>query len=143
MKLKQISVFLENKKGRLWEALECLSKAGVNIRALSIADTSEFGILRLIVPNPDKAKKSLEKASFTVRENDVIAVGVTDQPGGLAAVLKVLNEADINVEYLYAFVEKSGQKAVVVLRTENIGAGVKALQKGGVPVLSPEEVYSL
>jgi hypothetical protein len=143
MKLKQISVFLENKKGRLSEALECLSKSSVNIRALSIADTSEFGILRLIVPNPDKAKKALEKANFTVRENEVIAVGVTDRPGGLAAVLKVLNEADINVEYLYAFVAKSGEKAVVVLRTENINTGIKALQKGGITVLSPEEVYSL
>jgi hypothetical protein len=143
MKLKQISVFLENKKGRLWEALECLSKSGVNIRALSIADTSEFGILRLIVPDPDKAKKSLEKAHFTVRENDVIAVGVTDRPGGLSAVLKALNEADINVEYLYAFVAKSGEKAVVVLRTENITTGIKALQKAGIPVLSPGEVYSL
>ncbi len=143
MKLKQISIFLENKKGRLWEALDALAKAGINIRALSIADTSEFGILRLIVPDPDKAKKALEKSKFTVRENDVIAVGVSDRPGGLAAVLKVLNDADINVEYLYAFVEKSGQKAVVVLRTENVNSGIKALKDKGITVLSPEEVYSL
>jgi hypothetical protein len=143
MKLKQISVFLENKKGRLWEALNALAKKHINIRALSIADTSEFGILRLIVPDTEKAKKVLEKSGFTVRENNVIAVGVYDKPGGLAAVLKVLNDANINVEYLYAFVEKSGKKAVVVLRTENINSGIKALKAGGVTVLSPEKVYSL
>lgn len=143
MKLKQISVFLENKKGRLWEALNTLSEAKINIRALSIADTSEFGILRLIVPEPDKAKKALTKSNFTVRENDVIAVGVPDKPGGLAGVLAILNDKGINVEYLYAFVAKSGKKAVVVLRTENINSGIKALKEGGVTVLSPEEVYSL
>jgi hypothetical protein len=143
MEVKQISVFLENKKGRLWEALDVLSKAQINIRALSIADTSEFGILRLIVPDPEKAKKVLAKSNFTVRENDVIAVCVSDKPGGLAGVLKILTDADINVEYVYAFVEKSGEKAVVVLRTENISKGKTALKKAGVTVLSSKEVYSL
>lgn len=143
MEVKQISVFLENKKGRLWEALNALAAAQINIRALSIADTSEFGILRLIVPEPDKAKKILENNSFTVKENDVIAVGVPDKPGGLAGVLKVLTDADINVEYVYAFVEKSGQKAVVVLRPDNINKGKKALKRAGVSVLSSQEVYSL
>lgn len=143
MEVKQISVFLENKKGRLWEALDVLSKAQINIRALSIADTSEFGILRLIVPDPEKAKKVLAKSNFTVRENNVIAVCVSDKPGGLAGVLKILTDADINVEYVYAFVEKSGKKAVVVLRTENISKGKKALKKAGVTVLLSKEVYSL
>lgn len=143
MEVKQISVFLENKKGRLWEALDVLAKAQINIRALSIADTSEFGILRLIVPDPEKAKKVLAKSNFTVRENDVIAVSVPDKPGGLAGALKVLTDADINVEYVYAFVEKSWKEAVVVLRTENINKGKKALKKAGVTVLSSKEVYSL
>jgi hypothetical protein len=143
MKLKQISVFLENRKGRLWEALDALAKADINIRALSIADTSEFGILRLIVPDPDKAKKILAKGSFTVRENNVVAVEVADSPGGLADCLKVLSDSDINVEYLYAFVQKSGEKAVVVLRTENTDAGIKALKAGGIPILSAEQVYAL
>ncbi len=143
MKLKQISVFLENRKGRLWEALDALAKADINIRALSIADTSEFGILRLIVPDPDKAKKILVKGSFTVRENNVVAVEVADKPGGLADALKVLSDSDINVEYLYAFVQKSGQKAVVVLRTENTDAGIKALKAGGISILSAEQVYAL
>jgi hypothetical protein len=143
MEVKQISLFLENKKGRLWEAMEVLSKAKINIRALSIADTSDFGILRLIVPDPEKAKKVLTKSNFTVRENDVIAVGVSDKPGGLAGILKVLTDADINVEYMYAFVEKSGKKAVVVLRMDSISKGKTALKKAGISVLSPKEVYSL
>jgi hypothetical protein len=143
MEVKQISLFLENKKGRLWEALDTLAKAKINIRALSIADTSDFGILRLIVPDPDKAKKVLAKSNFTVRENDVIAVGVSDSPGGLAKILKILTDADINVEYMYAFVAKSGKKAIVVLRTDSISKGKKALKLAGVTVLSSREVYSL
>ncbi len=143
MEVKQISLFLENKKGRLWEALNVLAKAKINIRALSIADTSDFGILRLIVPEPDKAKKALEKNNFTVRENDVIAVGVSDRPGGLAEILKILTDADINVEYMYAFVEKSGQKAIVVLRTDSISKGKKALKQAGAMVLTAQQVYSL
>lgn len=143
MEVKQISLFLENKKGRLSEALDVLAKADINIRALSIADTSDFGILRLIVADPDKAKKVLAKSNFTVRESDVIAVGVADKPGGLAGVLKFLTDADINVEYMYAFVEKSGKKAVVVLRTDSISNGKKALKKAGVTVLSSRDVYGL
>ena len=143
MKVNQISVFLENKKGRLLEALETLAKTRINIRALSIADTSEFGILRLIVPEPEQARKALEKDGFTVGENEVIVVGVDDKPGGLADILRMLKSANLNVEYLYAFVARSGNKAVVVLRTENINSGIKALQKGGAKVLSSREVYSL
>ncbi|HMK48848.1 MAG TPA: ACT domain-containing protein [Thermodesulfovibrionales bacterium] len=143
MEVKQISLFLENKKGRLSEAMDVLAKAKINIRALSIADTSDFGILRLIVPDPEKAKKALTKSNFTVRESDVIAVGVSDTPGGLAGVLKVLTDADINVEYMYAFVEKSGKKAVVVLRTDSIAKGKRALKKSGFEVLSADKVYNL
>jgi hypothetical protein len=143
MKVKQISIFLENKKGRLYEAIDTLAKAKINIRALSIADTSEFGILRLIVPEPDKAKEALEKSGFTVRENNVIAIGVSDQPGGLSEALKILNDAQINVEYLYAFVEKTARKAVVVIRTEKADAAVKALKDSGVTVLSAKEIYNL
>ena len=143
MKLKQISIFLENRKGRLWKAVNILSNAKINIRALSIADTSEFGILRIIVPEPAEAKKILEESDFVVKVSDVIAVGVSDEPGGLDDILTVLNNADINVEYLYAFTEKKREKAIVVLRTEDIDAGIKVLEDGGVPILSPEEVYSL
>jgi hypothetical protein len=123
--------------------MDVLANAKINIRALSIADTSDFGILRLIVPDPDKAKKILAKSNFTVRENDVIAVGVSDRPGGLAGILKILTDANINVEYMYAFVAKSGKKAIVVLRTDSITKGKQALKKAGVKVLSSQEVYSL
>jgi hypothetical protein len=143
MKLKQISIFLENRKGRLWKALNILSNADINIRALSIADTSEFGILRMIVPEPDQAREILEEANFVVKVNEVIAVGVSDEPGGLETVLQLLNKSDINVEYLYAFVEKKGEKAMVVIRTEDIDAGVTALEKGGITLMSSEEVNVL
>jgi hypothetical protein len=143
MKLKQISVFLENRKGRLWKALNILSVAKINIRALSIADTSEFGILRIIVPEPELAKHILEEANFVVKVNDVIAVSISDEPGGLDSVLEALNKLDINVEYLYAFVEKKSENAIVIIRTEDIDAGINALEKGGVTVLSSEEVYGL
>ncbi|MGZ7043437.1 MAG: ACT domain-containing protein [Methanobacterium sp.] len=143
MKLKQISIFLENKKGRLKKALTILKEAGINIRALSIADTSEFGILRLIVPDPEKAKSALEKENFVVKVNDVIAVEVHDEPGGLEKILEILNKADINVEYIYAFVEKKGKKAIVVLRTEDIDAGIKALESEGSTILSTNDVYEL
>ncbi len=143
MKLKQISIFLENKKGRLWKALSILRDADINIRALSIADTSEFGILRLIVPDPQKAKSALEDGNFVVKMNEVIAVEVHDEPGGLDQILEILNKVDINVEYIYAFVEKKGEKAIVVLRTEDIDAGIKALESGGAIVLSSKEVYEL
>ncbi len=143
MKLKQISVFLENRKGRLWKAINILSGAGVNIRALSIADTSEFGILRMIVPDPDVAQKILEENNFVVKVNEVIAVEVLDEPGGLDNLLGVLNKADINVEYLYAFVEKKSDKAIVVIRTEDVDAGIRTLEEGGISIVSADEINLL
>lgn len=143
MKLKQISVFLENRKGRLWKALNILSNANINIRALSIADTSEFGILRMIVSDTDQTKQILEESNFVVKVNEVIAVGVSDTPGGLEGVLQILNKMDVNVEYIYAFVEKNGEKAVVVIRTEDIDAGLTALKNGGITILSEEEIKSI
>ncbi len=143
MRVKQISIFLENKKGRLLEALKALGREKINIRALSIADTLDFGILRLIVADPDKAKLVLEQSNFTVKENDVIAMAVKDQPGGLADVLSTLSNAGINVEYIYAFADKQENDAVVVLRTENIDEGIKVLKKAGVHMLSAKEIYSL
>jgi hypothetical protein len=143
MKLKQISVFLENKKGRLWKAMNVLSTAGVNIRALSIADTSEFGILRMIVPDPELAEKKLSENNFVVKVNEVIAVEVLDEPGGLDAILGILNKSDVNVEYLYAFVEKKTNKAIVVIRTEDLDAGIKVLEDGGVTILNADDVNLL
>jgi len=143
MKIKQISVFLENKKGRLYEALSVLAKAEINIRALSIADTSDFGILRMIVNKPEEAKRALEEAGFTTKLTSVIAVGVKDEPGGLAEVLKILYESDINVEYVYAFVEKSGEEALVVLRTNNLDKTIDLLQSKGVKLLDSKAVENL
>lgn len=143
MKLKQISVFLENKEGRLKKAISILSQANINIRALSIADTSEFGILRLIVPEPELAQQKLEKNNFVVKVNEVIAVEVPDQPGGLDSILNILYNAKINVEYLYAFVEKNEDKAIVVIRTENIDEGIKALEDSNIRVMSDEDVDKL
>jgi hypothetical protein len=143
MKLKQISVFLENKEGRLKKAISILSNASINIRALSIADTSEFGILRLIIPEPELAQKKLEENNFVVKVNEVIAVEVPDQPGGLDSILTILYEAKINVEYLYAFVEKNEDKAIVVVKTENIDEGIRALEDSDIKVMSAEDVDKL
>jgi hypothetical protein len=141
--IKQLSIFLENKKGRMWKALDVLEEAGINIRALSLADTSDFGILRLVVPEPDRAQEVLEENGFLVKIGEVIAVGITDKPGGLNKILKILNKSGINLEYLYAFVEQNKNRAIVVLHPENIEAGLEALEKGNADVLSEEEVYSI
>ena len=141
--IKQLSIFLENKKGRMWKALDVLEKAEINIRALSLADTSDFGILRLVVPEPDRAQEVLEENGFLVKVGEVIAVGITDKPGGLNKILKILNKSGINLEYLYAFVEQNKNRAIVVLHPENIDAGLEALEKGNADVLSEEEVYSI
>ena len=116
MKVEQISIFIENKSGRLAEVARILGEAGVNIRALSLADTSDFGILRLIVNDVEKAKTVLKEKGFTVSKTEVIAVEVPDRPGGLAAILQVLDTDRINVEYMYAFVERCGENAVIIFR---------------------------
>ncbi|MHB9093137.1 MAG: ACT domain-containing protein [Eubacteriales bacterium] len=143
MKVQQISVFLENKSGRLATLTEVLGEAGINIRALSIADTSDFGILRLIVSNPANALKVLKEAGFTVSITDVIAVEVKDEPGGLAVVLKALEMAGINIEYLYAFLEKSSNDALVVFRVEQIDDALSLLAQNNINVLKGEDVYKL
>ncbi|MGB9588764.1 MAG: ACT domain-containing protein [Armatimonadota bacterium] len=143
MKVKQLSIFLENQSGRLAEVMGTIGTEGVNIRALSLADTSGFGILRLIVNDVSKAKSALQNKGFTVSETDVIAVEVPDRPGGLASILDVFAERGINIEYMYAFVEKSSENAVVIFRIENVDEAVKALQSRGVRILSAEEVYAL
>jgi len=143
MKVKQLSIFLENQSGRLAEVMGTIGTEGVNIRALSLADTSGFGILRLIVNDVSKAKSALQNKGFTVSETDVIAVEVPDRPGGLASILDVFAERGINIEYMYAFVEKSSENAVVIFRIENVDEAIKALQSRGVRILSAEEVYAL
>lgn len=143
MKVEQMSVFLENKSGRLAEVTDVLARAEINIRALSLADTTDFGILRLIVNDPEKAKEVLKANGFTVGKTEVIAVEVPDRPGGLAQILKTVNGKGINVEYMYAFVQKSGANAIVIFRFDNLDKAIAALQTQGVKILKGEEVYAL
>jgi hypothetical protein len=143
MRAEQISVFLENKAGRLAEVTGILSDAKVNIRALALADTSDFGVLRLIVDNNEKAVEALKNRGFTVGRTDVLAVEVEDRPGGLHNILDMLNEAEINVEYMYAFVQHSGKNAVMIFRIDNIDEAVKVLEENNVKVINGSEVYTL
>lgn len=141
--VKQISVFLENKSGRLANVTRILSEADIDISALSIADTADFGILRLIVNDPDKAFSALKKEGFTVAVTDVLAICVDDRPGGLNLVLPVLEENSIDIEYLYAFVGKRAEEALVILRLSDTEKGLSVLLKNNIKVLTEEEVYSL
>jgi len=143
MLVKQISIFLENRVGRLQEVTGVLADADINIRALSLADTSDFGILRLIVDRPDEAQKALQDGGFTVKENEVIAAEVEDRPGGLAKVLGAFSRAAISLEYMYAFVERKADNAVMIFRVENNARAIKSLQDAGVSLLADSEVYGL
>lgn len=143
MKVKQLSIFLENQSGRLAEVAEILGTQGINIRALSLADTSGFGVLRLIVNDLAAARRALQAHGFTLRETDVIAAEVPDRPGGLASVLGAFGAGGINIEYMYAFVEKRSQAAIVIFRVENPDVAIRALQERGVRLLAAEEVSAL
>ncbi|MCL6622599.1 MAG: ACT domain-containing protein [Syntrophobacterales bacterium] len=143
MKVEQISVFLENKAGRLAEVTRVLGEAGVNIRALSLADTTDFGILRLIVDNYVLARDVLKAKGFTVGKTEVVAIEVPDRPGGLASVLDILAKAGINVEYMYAFVQHSGKNAVIIFRFDNLDEAIALLQQAGIHIYKGEEVYKL
>lgn len=143
MKVKQISVFLENKPGRLVKVTELLGKNNINIRALSVADTTDFGILRLIVTEPDRTSEILKEEGFAYSLTDVIAVEVPDNPGGLAGILAYLEENKINIEYVYAFLQKSLESAIVVFRVEDLNGAIKILQSKQVKILENNEVYAL
>jgi hypothetical protein len=142
MKLKQLSVFLQNKKGSLYDALETLSENDINIRALSLADTSDFGILRVVVDNPQKGEKVLEE-NYLVKTTDIVAIEMTDSPGGLSFVLKTIKENNLDLEYLYAFTHDKKDKAILLLHTDNLDALIDALNKNEIVIVPPEEVYNL
>ena len=143
MRVEQISIFLENKSGRLAEVTSVLAAAGVNIRALSLADTADFGILRLIVDKIDQAKQALKHHGFTIGKTEVVALEVPDRPGGLAEILRILGAAGINVEYMYAFVRKSAENAIVIFRFDEPDRAGAVLREAGVRVLTGEELYAL
>jgi len=143
MKVEQISIFIENKSGRLAEITRILGDAGVNIRALSLADTSDFGILRLIVNNVETAKSVLKEKGFTVSKTEVVAVEVPDRPGGLSSLLQTLDANQINVEYMYAFVERCGGNAVIIFRFDETDKAIVALSGSGFSVLEGARIYSM
>ena len=143
MNVEQISIFLENKSGRLAEVTSVLSEAGINIRALYLADTADFGILRLIVNDTEKSRQVLKDHGFTVEKTKVVAIEVPDRPGGLSSILNTIKEAGINVEYMYAFVEKSGENAIVIFRFDEFEKSIDILRQAGVRILGGEELSAL
>ena len=142
MIVQQLSVFLENRAGRLDEVATVLAENGVNILALTLADTADFGILRMIVSDVETAQKVLSSENFLVKTTEVIAVQVPDEPGGLEQVLKVLRERSCNVEYMYGFTGKNSGNAVMIFRFEDAKCAAIALNNAGVEVLEREQVLS-
>lgn len=143
MKIKQISVFLENRKGRLYEVCSMLGQAGINIRALTIAETESFGVLRMVVDNPAGAVELFRKNGITANQTDVVAAEVPDKPGGLAEVLKVLSDKDVNVEYMYGFVEKHSENALLVFRFDNPERAAQVLREHGLKVVDEKGIQGL
>ena len=143
MRVEQISIFLENKSGRLAEVTAVLAAAGINIRALSLADTADFGIMRLIVDKIDQAKQALKDNGFTLGKTEVLALEVPYRPGGLAEILRTLGKAGINVEYMYAFVQRSLDNAIVIFRFDELDKAIEVLTAAGVRILRGEELYAL
>ena len=143
MSVKQISIFVENKEGRIKKAINTLGQENINIRALSIADTTKYGILRLIVSDNKKAIDALERDGFIVKENEVIILAVPDEPNGLNSTLAVFDEKGINLEYLYAFVSSKTDEAIVVMRLENMEKAIKALNDSNIKILDEKDIKEL
>ncbi|MBP5709097.1 MAG: ACT domain-containing protein [Bacteroidales bacterium] len=141
MIIHQLSVFLENKSGRLAKALNVLGNENINIIAMSVADTSDFGILRMIVSDPDKSEKILKENSFSANKSDVIAISVGTNAKNYAKVLQVISDLDISVEYTYAFYSTKG--AVIILQCDNNDAAIAALKDNDIVLLTADEVYNI
>lgn len=143
MPIKQISVFLENQKGRLAEITRVLSKHDIDISAISIADTENFGILRMIVNKTEEAVRVISQSGYTVDTTEVLAIEVKDSPGGLNTVLEILDKEDISIEYVYSFVKRPSESALILFKVEEPTQVTQIMQKSGINVLSHEEVYNL
>ena len=143
MKIKQLSVFLENRSGRLLELCELLGKNKINIKALTIAESPEFGIVRMVVDKSDEATKILKANSFVANITDIVAVEVADVPGGLANILKVLNDNKINIEYMYGFVEQSRDKALMVFRFEDTDKAIATMEKNGIGIVGSRDLEAI
>ncbi|MBK8478785.1 MAG: ACT domain-containing protein [Opitutaceae bacterium] len=141
MKITQLSVFLENRPGRLSALCRTLADAAVNLSTLMLSDNGEFGLLRLLTPDVDKAKAIAIDAGYAVTTTEVVALQVPDRPGGLAGVLVLLEKAGVSVEYMYAFAERPGTDAVMVFRFDNTDKALAALQAAGVPVFKPVDLF--
>ena len=141
MKITQLSVFLENKPGRLSEPCQILAEAGVNIVTLSLADTEQFGILRLIVRDWELARDVLAASGAVVNITEVVAIEVADHPGGLADLLKVIEQAGVNIEYMYAFTVRSADKAIIIFRFEDPDAAIEALSVKGISVIGGVDLF--
>ncbi|MBQ0110100.1 MAG: ACT domain-containing protein [Clostridiales bacterium] len=143
MSIKQISVFVENKSGRLAEITSVIAKAGIDIRALSIADTTDFGILRLVVDKPTEAEKALREAGLTVSLTNVIAIGIPDRPGGFSEAMTVLSKQDIGVEYMYAFISRDREKAYLIMRVLDNEKAEKTLIENGCDIIDEETIANM
>ncbi len=141
MLIKQVSVFVENKPAALEEVVQIIGSNDIDIYALSLADTTDFGILRLIVSDPDKAKEVLKAKGLIVKRTDVIAIVVEDKPGGLVHALDVMKKNDINIEYIYAFIGKNEKGATVVMKVNNPDEAIKLLKDTDVEILTKHELY--
>jgi hypothetical protein len=142
MKIHQLSLFLENKPGSLIDPIRMVSEAGIDLRTLTLADTERFGILRMIVSDWEKAKSLLQTAGFVVNVVEVVAVEVPDRPGGLAELLHVLEGAEVNIEYMYAFPFGRGSQAVLIFRFDRPDPAIERLQGSGINVIGSIEVYN-
>lgn len=142
MAISQISVFVENRPGRLADITAVLAENGIDIRALSIADTSDYGILRLIVNNPDDAVSVLKKEGMTASATQVLGIAIPDEPGGFAKAIRVLADADISVEYAYAFITPNIGKAYVIIRVENNEKAAAALTQAGIELIDQAEIFT-
>lgn len=142
-RVRQISIFLENRAGTFVEIAGILEKNDINIRAVTVADTTRFGILRLIVDKPELCAQKLKEQEYTVSLTDVIAVGVSDTPGGLAKVARLLTESGVNIDYMYAFISHSTNDACVILRVGDPEIAEKVLQDNHVTMFDEDEVYKV
>ncbi len=140
--IKQISIFVENQPGKLAELTRLIADANIDLRTLSLADTRDFGILRVIVNKPDEAEKLLKDNDWTYKTADVIGVKLPDRPGGVAEVLEVITAANVNVEYMYAFVNRIPGRADTVFRVDDIETTLKALRSNQIEILTPDEAYN-
>ena len=142
MTIKQLSVFVENRRGKLAEITELLASKGIDLRALTLADTNEFGLLRLIVSKPDEAYRLLQENGIMVRTSEVVAIGVADKPGAFSKAVQLIADVGVNLEYLYTLASPKNGEAVIITRLDQPGEAISALQAGGFRIVDPDEIYS-